>query len=112
VYFKLLPLTKQLLLMLKLDIDPPEPCVRVDLQHLFLHRQTQIYYSSWDQKSLSDFPVVSFQSMELAISTRTEGEKIGTKNTNKLLVQGIRFPDKTNWEEKTVNEVDVKQWRE
>ena len=50
--------------------------------------------------------------MDLAISTSIEGEKIGTKNTNKLLVQGIRFPDKTKWEEKTVNEVDVKQWRE
>jgi len=50
--------------------------------------------------------------MGLAISTRMEGEKKGTKNTNKLLVQGIRFTDKTKWEEKTVNEVDVKQWRE
>jgi hypothetical protein len=50
--------------------------------------------------------------MDLAISTRTEGEKIGTKNTNKLLVQGIRFEYKKKREEKTVNEVDVKQWRE
>jgi hypothetical protein len=64
--------------MLELDIDPRNS-VRVDLQHLFLHRQTQIDYGSWDQNSLSDFPVVSVQSMDFAISTRMEGKKIGTK---------------------------------
>jgi hypothetical protein len=34
------------------------------------------------------------------------------KNTHKPLVQGRRFPDKTNWGQKTLKEVHVKQWWE
>jgi hypothetical protein len=46
-----------------------------------------------DRNNLSDFPVVSVQSMGVAISTRKEGKWV--KSTNKPLVHSISFPDKT-----------------